>query len=111
MRISDWSSDVCSSDLADLVLSLAELGLLPEAVPTAAARGHERRDDAVALVHTRHLGADLDDAASTLVAEHHAGRPRNVTTLDREVREIGSSSFRETVCPYVYIRGFAVYTK
>src|SRR6185369_6780171 len=68
---------------ADLVLRLAELGLLAEAVPACAARGHERRDDAVALLHAGHLGADLDDAASTLVTEHHTGRNGNVATHDR----------------------------
>src|SRR6266446_3391964 len=69
-----------------LGLELAQLGLLAEAVPARATRGHEGRDDAVALLHARHLGARLDDAAGALVPEHHAGRDGHVAAHDRQVR-------------------------
>src|SRR3546814_14085109 len=50
MRISDWSSDVCSSDLADrigdgIVARIAELGTDPEQ-----AREHARLDDAPPVI-------------------------------------------------------------
>src|SRR3546814_7218578 len=38
MRISDWSSDVCSSDLTSTLDVLAEAGLLIEDVPTRVER-------------------------------------------------------------------------
>src|SRR3546814_5564110 len=43
MRISDWSSDVCSSDLADIVTSEERAQLL---VPNAALRFSPERDAA-----------------------------------------------------------------
>src|SRR3546814_13956918 len=53
MRISDWSSDVCSSDLAEDVpaeyarLMLVEMGFEPDAAPTL---DHGRAGDADVLI-------------------------------------------------------------
>src|SRR5439155_3427736 len=69
-----------------LGFALAQLGLLAQAMPAGAAGGHERRDHAVARLHARHLGPDLDDPSRALVAEHHARRDRDVAAHDGQVR-------------------------
>src|SRR3546814_14869362 len=105
MRISDWSSDVCSSDLADVVaaggrhddrigarrLDLAEHGGALEAADVGA--GDERGGDRGVIggrggVHLLHRGGEL--------FRREAGG------------KIGSASCRERVCKYVYISGVAV---
>src|SRR3546814_1863200 len=83
MRISDWSSDVCSSDLHDLVVERASLGGGDRAL-----RAFQRElielclGEAVLLGH--HLGAD------------------ELAELDvRITLQIGRASCRERVCQYV----------
>src|SRR3546814_1088900 len=81
MRISDWSSDVCSSDLgllqvaqrqrADSVLAVDHLALLGHAqaaIDRTARRGHHR---------ARGLATAAADRAAAAVEEHdaHARRP------------------------------------
>src|SRR3546814_3131856 len=81
MRISDWSSDVCSSDLgllqvaqrqrADAVLAVDHLALLGHAqaaIDRTARRGHHR---------ARGLATAAADRAAAAVEEHdaHARRP------------------------------------
>src|SRR3546814_19443211 len=99
MRISDWSSDVCSSDLAvDLVV--ADVGQLP---------GPEARHQVVA-------GTAQEVA---LPASHHpvleAGEPGLLVELleierlaHRPSGKIGRASCRERVCQYVSISVVAV---
>src|SRR3546814_18583161 len=91
MRISDWSSDVCSSDLV-LVRSARppEPGVVgdvqqPLRPGTVVARGPAREDCLVAdeRLERRHARQD------------HCLRPNT--------REIGSASCRERVCQYVEI--------
>src|SRR3546814_9413594 len=60
MRISDWSSDVCSSDLAertehicDLLQTLARIG---KTIGTAAASAHDQID---LILDAREIGADF----------------------------------------------------
>src|SRR3546814_19466391 len=85
MRISDWSSDVCSSDLL------------------------EGDDDtrAVILVEWRRLGEAprpfrvLDRAH--LAPEAHGVRPRRALRRVARLVEIGRASCRERVCQYVLI--------
>src|SRR3546814_10010383 len=73
MLISDWSSDVCSSDLAQLYAKASGRSRLP--------RHFRRADDGPADgLHDRHL-------------RPHSG-PRALT-------EIGRASCRERVCQYV----------
>src|SRR3546814_985755 len=75
MRISDWSSDVCSSDLQDMRAQR------PDAVVALpAALGDQR----VRLAH-QHAGA-----AAVERDPHHTAR-----------RQIGRASCRERVCQYV----------
>src|SRR3546814_3001870 len=93
MRISDWSSDVCSSDL----------------VAALRARIGGVEEDAVALIDDRALGrAALQRHAA---GEVDAVRPGDVIgeDVDRHRRifgklarnEIGRASCRERVCQYV----------
>src|SRR3546814_10932841 len=89
MRISDWSSDVCSSDLAGR--PLGRLGDL---------EGLEPRRDVDAVVGGRllreRLGLGLHDV-----------RQRRITRLV-EAQEIGRASCRERVCQYGWISVGAV---
>src|SRR3546814_18576590 len=70
MRISDWSSDVCSSDLAKLVELFDHIleHRLRVAVAGIAGRGHRRQADAGAagtdLLH--HGGGDLQHQAGAV---------------------------------------------
>src|SRR3546814_8049734 len=89
MRISDWSSDVCSSDLRNA--TFADLF-----------RGHsaEQKDkaeallDFVGLYQKRHLiSGDLSSGQQKLLEFAMA--------LMNEPKEIGRASCRERVCQYV----------
>src|SRR3546814_11563206 len=97
MRISDWSSDVCSSDL-----------LLAEA---ADADGGILYDDprAIALRY-RVLRAMGDQPAVTIPYTDNLVIPFTPTDDDglTRNREIGRASCRERVCQYVYIPVVAV---
>src|SRR3546814_13690250 len=96
MRISDWSSDVCSSDLAD-------------------PPGHVLRN--IGGVPGEGIGAVGDDAAVRQVRKADAERHRR-PTVDRgeqhqcdtpgDQQQIGRASCRERVCKYVYISVVAV---
>src|SRR3546814_5055927 len=82
MRISDWSSDVCSSDLLATALhgsGPAYIYLVIEAMIDAAVRLGMKRPDASALV-----------LATVAGSAHYA-----IET------EIGRASCRERVCKYV----------
>src|SRR3546814_10085516 len=81
MRISDWSSDVCSSDLGD---------------------------DRVANLHRAHFAANRLDDARGFVAGDRGQRMRIGAVDEMQVRmaqpaggEIGRASCRESVCQYV----------
>src|SRR3546814_10680727 len=83
MRISDWSSDVCSSDR----------GAYPRAQPPRAARNHRQRDPGSARSMTIHvaLGArsypiHIERGLLGRAADHLA---------------TGRASCRARVCPYV----------
>src|SRR3546814_4846161 len=104
MRISDWSSDVCSSDLqqrehADRMLELERpadlLARRPEREQRAAEQ--QRGDDGAGGI-----GEGFD-----LRAARVAARPRETERLEAEDREdarpqveIGRASCRERVCQY-----------
>src|SRR3546814_18265951 len=92
MRISDWSSDVCSSDLAPP---------LPVEPPAIGAGGAQRRDQG-------------DEVARQPV---RPGEPVRRGDIPRDpglhgpwhrIAEIGSASCRDRVCQDVYISVFAV---
>src|SRR3546814_4610440 len=86
MRISDWSSDVCSSDLASTILC----GL------SADRRGISLAADLLkyrAAVAARNLTPFADAATSKEV-------PADL--IDDLYEQIGRASCRERVCQYVY---------
>src|SRR3546814_14825386 len=113
MRISDWSSDVCSSDLvppigaAGAARDLGHVvqaereqhGLLEPLVDAPAAR-------AIGLGNTRRAGIELRQRLIDrlthrplgLAADRNAVLPGGV---DRRLKAIGRASRRERVCPYV----------
>src|SRR3546814_4566805 len=87
MRISDWSSDVCSSDLRDLQVRLAEI----------IARLETELDEAVGEI-------GFEQLAAPQAAPHALARDRQKKGAERGVeqdREIGRASCRERVCQYV----------
>src|SRR3546814_14833965 len=84
MRISDWSSDVCSSDLL-AVLALGELHFDPAVAPGAAF--HVRIDRAIADA----FDLDAVDQLFELGLADFAENPRPVNALDArsEERRVG----------------------
>src|SRR3546814_15942839 len=84
MRISDWSSDVCSSDL---------LAGGDHAQRRLAAVGEQ-------VLHVAHLHAGGMRAQQAAVAAASIGHVAGV--VHRSRREIGRASCRERVCQYVY---------
>src|SRR3546814_12590917 len=102
MRISDWSSDVCASDLPCLATALHA-----EGNDGATAPGHqlpaERVVGMVGQVRVQHPGDGvlaLQDVEHLQGVGHvalHAQRQR----LDALQDEIGRASCRERVCKYV----------
>src|SRR3546814_13751555 len=115
MRISDWSSDVCSSDLqaesslapipsvirtsSNLTGIFLALSSLPEGCGgRGAASGHARFAAGVVVVRAAPV---LDEVAQLLVRslrQHDAQLQVLVADL---VAEIGKASCRERVCSYV----------
>src|SRR3546814_14518840 len=97
MRISDWSSDVCSSDLDHRNLHFGEIGLADGAPVTSGLYGWT-------MVVTG-CGPTIEESRHAAYAR--AGRihiPNMRYRLDigeRLVAEIGRASCRERVCQYV----------
>src|SRR3546814_20547404 len=113
MRISDWSSDVCSSDLRPrqalepLVLPVVEA--LLEALPARSASelglaaGHvlEHVGDGLARAGFPHQEY-REDAVGVQQRDPDArGLRRGLLVGEAAVRGIGRASCRERVCPYV----------
>src|SRR3546814_12436194 len=92
MRISDWSSDVCSSDLRDV--SVHPTTRLPGTAQIERDMAERmRRGQMFAVCY-----ADLD----------HFKEFNDRYGYNEGDREIGRASCRERVCQYVYISGAAV---
>src|SRR3546814_13210825 len=100
MRISDWSSDVCSSDL-----------------PALAGVAQERRHPILDRCGAEYLRVAEGDQTRTLGVPVDLGFQRDRPELIRGASggshglEIGRASCRERVCPYVYLSVFAVSLK
>src|SRR3546814_8139303 len=100
MRISDWSSDVCSSDLGERLPVVVEVGVvdgrLERAAGDALQAGAAEPLEEVAFAHA---GARLvvGDARVDLTR----GAPEVREHLHPAAGEIGRASCRERVCPYV----------
>src|SRR3546814_3180635 len=105
MRISDWSSDVCSSDLA-VALGVGDVAgaAAPRAVHHLAdlaralgAHGPDHLVDLIALVDVEGEGVPTPAA----LGERLARRSLSGEVVDRVEGEIGRASCRERVCQYV----------
>src|SRR3546814_9850837 len=90
MRISDWSSDVCSSDLTggEFRFRLP----CPIGCNRSAGGGHLGSAQGVDPYHDRDLADGLSDRGSGCVI------PRRVCAQEPQ---IGRASFRERVCKYL----------
>src|SRR3546814_13738447 len=104
MRISDWSSDVCSSDLPgqhaliELAGEILKQPAVGEQILVRHQRLPQRADGGEQLVEQRHRPAVVADLADRLAARHR--RPA-----------LGRASCRERVCQYVSISVVAVSLK
>src|SRR3546814_15790757 len=125
MRISDWSSDVCSSDLAQAKLVGYDRHVEHPGHPAAVIIADLALDAALEPVQLRLGGDEVDDAASRVAAieralrsaqhlqplhveefllEEAVGDETDIVEADRDARigrKIGRASCREGVCPYV----------
>src|SRR3546814_4724089 len=102
MRISDWSSDVCSSDLHDLDTMLAERDRLNADIQTILDQQTDAWGIKVANVEIKHV--DLNEnmiRAIAKQAEAERLRRAKVINAEGEQQEIGRASCRERVCQYV----------
>src|SRR3546814_12713131 len=88
MRISDWSSDVCSSDL---IMGHENIGYIVKAGPEFTARKGFKEGDLVFVEHYVACGK---------CEWCHKGEYRHC-------EQIGRASCRERVCQYVKISGVA----
>src|SRR3546814_6604429 len=90
MRISDWSSDVCSSDL-----EAAESMVTMNRYSITYARA------LVAATPIEQIVAGRRKSFKGLTDEQIALMERETANLDREFKKIGRASCRERVCQYV----------
>src|SRR3546814_3018481 len=92
MRISDWSSDVCSSDLQKTQIELAKI---LEQVGVTCIMVTNDQEEAMTMAHRL--------AVMTEGQIVQCGTPQDVYAFpnSRFVAEIGRASCRERVCQYV----------
>src|SRR3546814_12819442 len=102
MRISDWSSDVCSSDLAGVSLEEAL-----DTTYTDTRKGALKDDLSRALTNVK-TGKPWADGFRTV---HPTNKAALSMATDKERLEIGRASCRERVCEYVSISVVAVSLK
>src|SRR3546814_1581779 len=97
MRISDWSSDVCSSDLAPLPMTAAgkSCGDVPHIASARQHRPREYQPQARRQARRKEIQLSPCPAGLTLVLAGGGGPDPTM------VRPIGRASCRERVCQYV----------
>src|SRR3546814_12616859 len=109
MRISDWSSDVCSSDLEpgrlvttkDLLGTPYVLNVWGSWCPECRVE-HPVLSRFALTKRVRVLGYNLkDEPEDALRWLEQFGNPYMLVLADRDGREIGRASCRERVCPSV----------
>src|SRR3546814_8580603 len=88
MRISDWSSDVCSSDLLITASTPARVMADPAQLESALAN---------LSINSRHA---MPDGGALTIEVGHAQLDEDYVQLNPEA-EIGRASCRERVCQYV----------
>src|SRR3546814_5679812 len=100
MRISDWSSDVCSSDL--IVVEVARIDVLQDRIHGLPLEAHTPVQ-LPAIVELPLVGDEAGDVVAIIVGvdreERCAGEP--FTGNLHTVVQIGRASCRERVCQYV----------
>src|SRR3546814_17839572 len=113
MRISDWSSDVCSSDLtgkSDAAIDQQQLAVIAQ-VEMQRGRPQAQR------IETRNVNAGLFQATTdpwprialaSVVDQHLDLHAPRLGLRQRGDKQIGSASCRERVCKYESISGVAV---
>src|SRR3546814_11713040 len=103
MRISDWSSDVCSSDLAEQIAEFT--------IAAAEQMNRLNLEPKVAMLSRSNFGSGSSASGSKMqkalaIVREHApkleidGEMHGDCALD----EIGSASCRERVCKYLLLR-------
>src|SRR3546814_16840951 len=122
MRISDWSSDVCSSDLSD-----AEIEQMVKDAELNAEKDKERRalveakNHAESLIHTTEKtlaeagdkvpAADKTAAESAIAALKSAAEGEDVAASEATMKEVGSEAGRARGWRYVEVSGASVSVK
>src|SRR3546814_4010083 len=99
MRISDWSSDVCSSDLLQIVgihARQAERG-----GEQAGRLGHEIGPPGVGTTHDRRETFERLVAAQPERVDHHVERAEFVPVAPDNALKTGRTARRERGCKYV----------
>src|SRR3546814_9536346 len=105
LRISDWSSDVCSSDLVQT--GKDQVGGLVDRVVVAVPEGQPGGREAAGAITDEvddggELGGHGDPGVRRLAGHYKACRPAHpVYWADDFQRKIGRASCRERVCQYV----------
>src|SRR3546814_12073313 len=105
MRISDWSSDVCSSDL-DIVALPGGKAIIDRIIPNFTLHPLFDQLEGMSLRQLQpFMQGMLNDEMLTKVAEELASggatRDVSVLTVDSCTAQIGRASCRERVCQYV----------
>src|SRR3546814_12902878 len=102
MRISDWSSDVCSSDLSN-----RSQGMSSRVQVISSARSTQDRSSPTSNPNSLKSFICLENIPASIVYAAF-GRPLDALhrpvlrlALDHVARQIGRASCRERVCPYV----------
>src|SRR3546814_12231443 len=100
MRISDWSSDVCSSDLPDKAIDLVDesASRLRMVVDSKPEEIDELDRRLVQMKIEENALQKESDKASKERLEKLSGE---IKTLEAKTAEIGRASCRERVCQYV----------
>src|SRR3546814_13706140 len=106
MRISDWSSDVCSSDLLDI--AILEIGDKPPS-PTQPRGEFTRALQGAVGIEQDVPPIDLERGSRVLEGRFRQCVDELINRTERgphahqHVGEIGRASVRERVCPIVYM--------
>src|SRR3546814_4174833 len=103
MRISDWSSDVCSSDLLvrRLTVLYSQETIDREVIDSELNEGQTAERSVAAPAES--LGGAVEHHLRSYFAAHDGGLPASglYDRLLREVEPVGRASRRERVCQYV----------
>src|SRR3546814_9919705 len=98
MRISDWSSDVCSSDLRDR--TQAQMQEREAALRAADSDLAQRRSSLTADAYAK-ARSELEAEVMDLQRSQQEERRRLDQRFSQGMAEIGRASCRERVCQYV----------